>query len=511
MALAPLDVWIRLLFAPLAWIEPRYWLRLFSLLFTSTVSTLVTLPERMLVWLYLRLNRFRPDKFPGPVFVLGYYRSGTTHLHYLLECDPQLYTPKWFHVLVPQGFVLSWNLVRLLLIPFMSGSRPMDAMDVGPEFAAEDHFAVNNASGASPLIGKTLLPQAHPHYDRFNELDDLTPAELARWQFHQLEFCRKLALVAGRRRLLLKSPSHTAHVHRLLELFAGVPGVKFVHITRDCEKVHRSNVWMHEIFQRIWNVQPGLPQRDLEDNLLQEYTRSEEAYLRDRDKIPPGCLAEVRIQDLHADPLGQMQRIYRELDLPYSEAFEQRMIEYLDATRNYRPNKHQEWTEEQRTRLAEPLDALRAKLDDGRPPPEKHPVPVPAPRRTWLGEHRRLTGAVTPLLLASICAVAIWFLMKLDPVHAMAWLRASWPAGLIIGHFSRLAAGDGGPRLAVISAALTGVLWLGLGALAAATPGADPATVAANLGRGVLASPFLMFWGALGAISAYRLAARSGR
>src|SRR5262245_62023548 len=105
MGFAALDVWFRLLFSCPISIPPRYWLRLAFALVLSLLFTVLTLPERVLTGLWLKLWRPR-NPLPGPMIVLGYYRSGTTLLQYLLSRDPNLYAPHWAQAFAPQGFCL---------------------------------------------------------------------------------------------------------------------------------------------------------------------------------------------------------------------------------------------------------------------------------------------------------------------------------------------------------------------------------------------------------------------
>ncbi len=44
-------------------------------------------------------------KVQAPLFILGHYRSGTTHLHNLLALDPQFAAPNLFQVLNPHTFL----------------------------------------------------------------------------------------------------------------------------------------------------------------------------------------------------------------------------------------------------------------------------------------------------------------------------------------------------------------------------------------------------------------------
>ena len=40
-----------------------------------------------------------------PLFILGHYRSGTTHLHNLLALEPQFSAPNFFQALNPHTFL----------------------------------------------------------------------------------------------------------------------------------------------------------------------------------------------------------------------------------------------------------------------------------------------------------------------------------------------------------------------------------------------------------------------
>src|SRR5574341_2131741 len=82
MALAPLDVWLRLLAHPGGSVPARYWPRLLFALLISTSVTMITLPERLLLAFFWRARRKPSGSTPAPVFILGYSRSGTTHLQY---------------------------------------------------------------------------------------------------------------------------------------------------------------------------------------------------------------------------------------------------------------------------------------------------------------------------------------------------------------------------------------------------------------------------------------------
>ena len=52
-----------------------------------------------------------------------------------------------------------------------------------------------------------------------------------------------------------------------------------------------------------------------------------------------GCrFTDVLFENLEADPIRELKRVYLELDLTYHSAFEAEAIKFLDRNKNYRRN-----------------------------------------------------------------------------------------------------------------------------------------------------------------------------
>jgi hypothetical protein len=490
MALAPLDVWIRLLRQDPGTIPLRYWPRLVLALLCSSGATLLTLPERLAYAFWTRLSPPDSTRLPPPLFILGYYRSGTTHLHYMLGCDPAFTTPRWFQTLAPQGFALSWALLRFLLVPFLPATRVQDAMRFGANAPSEDDFALNNWALASALPGRTVVPQARAFYDRFHDLEGLTAEERERWQSALVRFVHKLSVLGRGRRVLLKTPSHTARIPDLLRLF---PRAQFIHISRRPDAVLRSNVALLRVARERFSLQESAVSRE---QLVAEYAATEERYLRDRALIPRGQLAESRFEDLLADPLGEVRRLHRELGLELGEELERRLIGYLDATHGYAPNVHEVSIGDGH------LSELAHRLGHDEPPVPKVSPPRPAPPR--------LARLLTEPLAAALGCALVWLFSVLIAGHRTDWLI--WPTGIVIGLATRAAAGRADAALGRWAAALA--LLALIGSAIASTwilhPG-PPASIER------LFAPTLdafrvearLFWSFMGLASAYKLAAGS--
>jgi hypothetical protein len=521
MAFAPLDAWARLLLRPFAFPGPRYWPRLAFALFTSAIGTILTLPERILLWPLLAIARVRTkariDHRPGVVVILGYARSGTTHLHYLLSCDPQFYTPRWAQCLAPQGFILSWTFLRLFLVPFMSNRRLMDDMAFGPEWPAEDEFAVNNWCVASGIPGRLILPRLHAHYRRFHFLRGLSGDEYRRWRAHEFAFLKKLTWLAGGRALLLKSPSHTARVKELADLFApssAREGARFIHISRAPDAVVRSNVAMLER-AGVYHLQRGLDPAQIRESVTAELAETIAAYADQSARLPPDSLVEIRYEDLLADPIGQVRRAYRRLGLRFSDDFEARLVRYLHVVREYRAKHGGDTRGEEGGPIDPRLEPLVRRFGHDRPVIERAGLP-PLTELEKPPTPRTLTAGLVLVPLAALLGIAwVWLASAIG--NRMDTLV--WGVGVALGFAGLWVSRVGSPRLGAWAAGLTLAVMVGVAA---------PNTRYVNYGhkpldwihvrdelvpttRRQLTAGMTLFWGLMGCLSAYRIASRTQR
>ena len=347
-ALAPIDVWFIQLCRARFRIGLVYLPRAFASIALSLLNTVLTIPERIIV---PTLVRNKP--VPSPIFILGVHRSGTTHLHNLISQDPQFVSPTSWQVMNPHGFLFSGWLLRPIFAIFAPWKRPMDAVRFGLSAPAEEEFAIANMSGLSP-DWSFRLPQLAAHYDRYAYPDQMTDVDRRRWNKLHGRFLRTLTLL-NRKRPLLKSPHNTGRLALLADLY---PGARFIHIRRNPQDVHRSNLHIARTAHVLFQLQDPHANETYADRFPENYRMMEDRFYRDADARDWSGVVEVRYEDLAADPLGVVRRLYESLDLPWTLAYKNRLNAYIERLGVYQPNRHHTLGDEDRCALETALGPL---------------------------------------------------------------------------------------------------------------------------------------------------------
>ncbi len=270
-----------------------------------------------------------------PIFILGHWRSGTTLLHEYLVLDRRHTYPDTFACFCPNHFLVSRYLIPWWLRFLMPAHRPMDNMKVGWKRPQEDEFALCNMGLPSPYLS-FALPNQPLNDPEYLDLKGVQPKALDHWK-RKFDWFLKCLTVQNAKRIVLKSPAHTCRVEVLLQLF---PKARFVHIVRDPYALFPSTV---RLWQRL-SMDQGLQVptfEGLEEQVLTIFEQMYQVFEEDRQLIDPSRFSEVRYEDLVADPVGQMERVYEELSLDGFDDVRPLLEERVAASADYKANRHQ--------------------------------------------------------------------------------------------------------------------------------------------------------------------------
>jgi hypothetical protein len=273
-----------------------------------------------------------------PLFVLGHWRSGTTHLHNLLALDTEQFAyPNTYQVVNPHTFLTTEEVNTRRFAFLVPPTRVMDNMALSFQSPQEDEFALLLTCFRSLYLGISF-PRREAHYAKYLTFRDVPPQEIAEWQAALVGFAKKLTFKYGDKALVFKSPPHTARIRLLLDLF---PGARFVHIHRDPYVVFRS--FQHYFDTAMWYTYLQRPDLEgIDRRMLERYNVMYDAFFEERRLIPSAQYHELAFEDLERDPLGQMRFLYEKLALPGFENFEPKLRCYLASIAGYQKNRYDE-------------------------------------------------------------------------------------------------------------------------------------------------------------------------
>ncbi|MEQ1861800.1 MAG: SDR family NAD(P)-dependent oxidoreductase [Chthoniobacteraceae bacterium] len=306
----------------------RFWFRTFNILWASVAWTPFHIAGS---WLAKKLaKRSVPLE---PVFIIGHWRSGTTHLHRLLSQDPQFGFVTLLQATFPSDFITTFH--RLLLAVLLPKRRPMDAIEVAQGFPEEEEMAMASSASCS-FFHAFFFPRAGRRiYRRAVHFEGVAPEEVEGWWSTYVAFLKKVQFAQSGRRLLLKNPANTA---RISELRARFPGAKFIHLHRHPEEVFASTLFLHRKLQSVWALQEGDTAK-LRDTVLANYADLMSAYFEQSRGFSERELIEIRLDDLEANPLATIETIYRQLELPGFDAASAHFTSYLERIGTHEKNR----------------------------------------------------------------------------------------------------------------------------------------------------------------------------
>ena len=329
-ATSTLGVWARLI-REQGGVPPRYWGRLAGILATSVATAPLRAAER------LRYGRLvaRTAIDHAPVFIQGFARSGTTHLHNLMGHDPDLGYVSTLQAIASPFFLTSRGRLERIIAKRLPSRRPVDNVALALGLPQEEEVALAALTSLSSAHLLTFPGRARAMTERLGSMR-LSKADMADWERKYLEVLRKATLAFEGRRLVLKTPANLGRTSVLLRLF---PEAKFVFIVRDPYDVFASNMKLYRTMLPLHQLQE-VDWDELRNWVLHNYVDLTRRYLRDREAIPKGNLIEVRFEDIEVDPMGVLARIYSTLSLPGWDRARRPIAEYLGTLSGYRKNRH---------------------------------------------------------------------------------------------------------------------------------------------------------------------------
>jgi hypothetical protein len=279
------------------------------------IKTILFEPLR---WLELVLHNKRISRHiikKDPVFILGFYRSGTSYLHTLLTKDDRLGYHSNFQMVFPEIMLSS----EKWLSPFFEFifrlfniHDPVHRVPLSFRFPGEEDGAMTtslNPRGAG--WGYFFPKKMDKYFDKYVLFENITASELKAWKNEFVFLIKKISLANQGKQLVLKSPPNTARIKLILSLF---PDAKFIFIHRNPFDVYASNKRFLKVTHNFYAL-GGTKSVDLNAVILRSYSKIMNRYLLEKECIPEGNLVEIPYQELIEQPLEGMRKIYETIHL----------------------------------------------------------------------------------------------------------------------------------------------------------------------------------------------------
>jgi len=311
-------------------VRVRYWPRLMRM--------------RLLGWLVEPLRwqeqaRYRDviqktQVHPSPVFIMGLWRSGTTHLHNLLGLDDSFGYASTLQCLAPNFIIGQRELMRRLLNGLMPKTRLFDNMEAGLDLPQEEEVAMANLSPHC-FYGYWLFPsQMRFLFEKYMRLTGLSAREYQEWQRDYLMLLKQTSYLQQGKPLILKSPTNLTRTRELLKLF---PDARFIEIQRHPLRTWLSFLHLQNVLLRMHRLE-DIDDQQVVQNSLHVFTHAMQQWLDEKSLIPAQNLVSVRYEDLVSDPLHELQRIYEAFNLSTRHVLP-RWQEYLARIAGYQTNR----------------------------------------------------------------------------------------------------------------------------------------------------------------------------
>lgn len=288
-------------------IESRYRKKFFLTKVAAGILEVFNLAERIVWGSRLRNHRLQHP----PVFIIGFWRSGTTLLHNLLCQDPEAAYTTTFQTVFPNVLLTQSWWLKPFTNQYLPPQRPYDNVSMDMDFPQEEDFGLMNLQPST--IYKFFIFPAE--FEQIIETDlyteKLSPERISAWKEAYRSMIAKAAINTGGTRYIGKNPCHLTRIGLLLEMY---PEARFIFIHRHPYKVVES------LYQFMLTVFPGVQLQDLPHGFSREkvvdmYTRMMNAYFLDKEKIPSSNLFEVELDTFVLDPVGVLKAMYEQLGL----------------------------------------------------------------------------------------------------------------------------------------------------------------------------------------------------
>jgi hypothetical protein len=272
-----------------------------------------------------------------PVFIIGFWRSGTTMLHELLCKSSKASYVTTYQTVFPHLLLSHYWWLSPLVDILMPARRPFDKMAMDLDYPQEEEIAMANIQPLSFYNFFYFPRRFEKFYHRDLFFDDATVKQIEKWKVEYKKLISKALIHHPGQVFISKNPSNMVRIKELLGLF---PDAKFIFIYRNPYKVVES---FYRFFQEVLpTIQLQSSDAELTQSLITKlYGDMIRDYMDHRELIPSENLMEIKFEDFAKDTMRMVNGIYDQFGLEGFENDQAAFNEYLQKPRSISSNHYE--------------------------------------------------------------------------------------------------------------------------------------------------------------------------
>ncbi|WP_370476574.1 sulfotransferase family protein [Tamlana flava] len=304
------------------------------------IKTIVFEPFRWVELLFnSKIRRHQIEK--DPIFILGFYRSGTSFTHEFLSQDHRFGYHTNYQMILPEIMISTeWFLAPFLdfICRLFKIQDPVHRIRMSFKYPGEEDGTMTTGLNPRGAQWGYFFPRIMmKHFRKYVLFENLDDKESKAWTDDMLFLHKKISFINKGKQLILKSPPNTARIKLLL---ANYPNAKFIFIHRNPYDVYASNKRFWKVTHRIYAL-GEFKDVDINRIIFETYSSMMDRYLEEKTLIPDGNLVELSFDEMMKSPLETMENVYKSLKLEDFDVIKNKIKDYLRKQKSFIRLKHE--------------------------------------------------------------------------------------------------------------------------------------------------------------------------
>ncbi len=297
---------------------------------TKMIAAILDIPRALDTRYYKKNVEFIKLEKP-PVFIIGFWRSGTTLMHNFMSQYPEAAFVSTFQSVFPHDcFVNKWWIqgIGQHLLP---EKRPGGDIKFDFDHPQEEEVAISNMLDTS-FYNFFYYPNDLEFIMKEGlSLDSLDEEELKNWKNNYDKIIKIALKKTNGSCFISKNPPNTVRIKQLLKFY---PDAKFIYLYRDKYESLYS-------FQNFINqVHDGVKYQEYDKkshlaNLIKLYKYSINRFKEDKELIPSGNLIEVDFHHFEKNILEVIESIFTKFEIAEYQSNKSYFESYYKEIRSY--------------------------------------------------------------------------------------------------------------------------------------------------------------------------------